>query len=386
MRGRATPAAFSRQNANACIPERLEIPCDASLMETARDVTLRLQDLLGRERVALSDFLVALADFDRRRLWVELGHSSLFYFLCRELGLSKGAAFYRKTAAELLQRFPRIVEPLRDGRLCLTTIVELSKVLTPENEHEVLPRFFHASKAEAKEVTAELLPVEAAPRRDVMTAAPPATPALLLSVPPAHDPDHALVHPANQRVTDVETPPACSAPLPVPRPASDSIEPLTAELSRIHLTAPRRLVKKLEAAKAAVSHSHPGASLADVVEVAIDLLLERKTKRNGLVKRPLEEPRPSTDPDHIPAHVRRTVHKRDGGKCQWPVESGGVCGSEIRPELHHRTSRARGGPSTPENLVTYCGFHHGIATRREFGVVRRRACRRPPHPDPLPQV
>jgi hypothetical protein len=41
------------------------------------------------------EFLVALADFDRRRLWLELGHSSLFYFLHRELGLSKGAAFYR---------------------------------------------------------------------------------------------------------------------------------------------------------------------------------------------------------------------------------------------------------------------------------------------------
>jgi hypothetical protein len=54
----------------------------------------------------MADFLVALADFDRRRLWVELGYSSLFSFLHRELGLSKGAAFYRKTAAELVQRFP----------------------------------------------------------------------------------------------------------------------------------------------------------------------------------------------------------------------------------------------------------------------------------------
>jgi len=29
----------------------------------------RLADLLGREHAAMADFLLALADFDRRRLW-----------------------------------------------------------------------------------------------------------------------------------------------------------------------------------------------------------------------------------------------------------------------------------------------------------------------------
>src|SRR6266568_879148 len=86
-------------------------------MTSARDLSARLADLLHCERAALGEFLVALADFDRKRLWVELGHASLFYFLHRELGLSSGAAFYRKTAAELIQRFPEIVAPLRDGGL-----------------------------------------------------------------------------------------------------------------------------------------------------------------------------------------------------------------------------------------------------------------------------
>ena len=108
--------------------------------------TTRLAELLHREHAALADFLVALADFDRERRWLELGYTSLFYFLHRELGLSKGAAFYRKTAAELIQRYPEVVEPLRDGRLCLTSVVELAKVLTPENRGEVVARFFHASK------------------------------------------------------------------------------------------------------------------------------------------------------------------------------------------------------------------------------------------------
>ena len=57
----------------------------------------------------MADFLVALADFDRQRLWVQLGHSSVFYYLHRDLGLSTGAAHYRKVAAQLIQRFPEVV-------------------------------------------------------------------------------------------------------------------------------------------------------------------------------------------------------------------------------------------------------------------------------------
>lgn len=137
-------------------------------MTIARALSDRLADLLRREHDALSDFLVALADFDARRLWADLGHANLFSYLNRELGLSRGSAHYRKVAAELIQRCPSVVEPLRDGRLCFTSMIELAKVLTRENEAEVLPRFFHRSRAEAKEVTAELLP-QPAPARTVVT-------------------------------------------------------------------------------------------------------------------------------------------------------------------------------------------------------------------------
>lgn len=58
-------------------------------MTTARDLTIHLADLLRGERAALAEFLVALSQFDRERRWLELGHASLFYFLHRELGLSK---------------------------------------------------------------------------------------------------------------------------------------------------------------------------------------------------------------------------------------------------------------------------------------------------------
>jgi hypothetical protein len=88
-------------------------------MTSARELSSRLHDLLGREQSALADFLLALADFDANRRWQELGYTSLFHYLHRELGMSKGAAHYRKTAAELVRRVPEVVEPLREGLLCM---------------------------------------------------------------------------------------------------------------------------------------------------------------------------------------------------------------------------------------------------------------------------
>ena len=147
-------------------------------MSTARELTNHLARLLRDEQGAMADFLLAVADFDRKRLWRELGHTSLFYYLHRELRLSKGASQNRKTAAELIQAFPEVEAALRAGELCLSTVNELARVLTPENRAEVLPRFFGLSRREAEAVAVSLRPAEVVPTRDVITAIAPPAPAL----------------------------------------------------------------------------------------------------------------------------------------------------------------------------------------------------------------
>jgi hypothetical protein len=108
--------------------------------------------------VAAADFLLALADFDRRRGWERLGHAYLFAFLTRELGLSNSAAWCRRAAARLIPGFPAVEAALRQGRLCLSVVGDLSRVLMPENETEVLPCFLGASSRDAKVVAASILP------------------------------------------------------------------------------------------------------------------------------------------------------------------------------------------------------------------------------------
>lgn len=82
----------------------------------AHEWTSRIRDLVRREHSALADLLVALAEFDHLETYRRLGFTSLFDFLHREIGLSRGSAYYRQVGARLVQGFPEVVEPIRDGR------------------------------------------------------------------------------------------------------------------------------------------------------------------------------------------------------------------------------------------------------------------------------
>jgi len=372
-------------------------------MTSARALSDRLAQLLRVEHAALGDFLVAVAAFDRERRWVELGHSSLFSFLHRELGLSAGPAFQRKVAAGLLQRFPGVETPLRDGRLCMSSVVELARVLTAENEATALPRFFHLSAREAREVVAELAPREEAPARAVVTSVHTRSaprPAVAF-----HTSETAHAHPAwddGRRAVSIDpqaptsTPAPAPAPTPaatprqvthpsaVPAPVRDDVEPLSADLRRLHVTVSKRLLAKLEAARDGLAHAIPGASTEQVLEAALDALLARQAARKGLVKRPRAPaaaanaaaglavgPEETTGTNRgrrsIPAQVRREVWTRDGGRCQWPLASGGVCGATRSLELDHVVPLARGGPTSAANLRVTCRFHNQLAARRAFG-------------------
>ncbi len=342
-------------------------------METARDLALRLRDLLRREHGALVDFLLALSTFDERRLWADLEYGSLFDFLHRELGLSKSAAFYRKTAVALVREFPAVADALRDSKLCLMTVAEVARVLEPGNAAELLPRFFGLSKREAKVLVASLLPAETPPLREIVTpvrVASPAAAALALPapVPPTADGEARVlpVERASGAAPSFEPPRSPATVVPARR--ADDVEPLTGNLSRVHLTVENAFLEDYQAARDALSHSHPNASMAEILRLGLRALLDRSAKRKGLVKKPLRSPRPSSNPGYVPAHVKRAVWERDQGRCQWRMPNGEICGSTVRVEIdHHPIPRAAGGASTVENCRLACDGHNDLAARRFFG-------------------
>jgi 5-methylcytosine-specific restriction endonuclease McrA len=303
----------------------------------ARSFHARLADLLLVEFVSLGAFLEALAEFDRRKLFRRLGHADLFAYLHNGLKLSRAAAHHRRAAAWLVQRFPVVLEPIREGKLCFTTAAVLASVATEENLAGVLPRFYGLSKQEALELAAELKPRALVPRRTVATRVEATRP-----VEPVEE--------LKQTVPGIRP-----GELGMPRAEGERtrVEPMNATSSRMHITVTPAFVALLKKAKAGQSHVQPGASDEEILTTALKLLIEKQAKRKA----------------SVPAKVKREVVRRDEGRCQWPLDGGGICGSTVRLEIDHVVPRGKGGPSTVENCRLTCRHHNLEAARQVYGDV-----------------
>src|SRR6059058_4533578 len=77
------------------------------------------------EKHELVLFLIELADFDAKKLALELGYPSTLGCLVKELRLSESSACRRITVARLLSRFPQIASYLLASRLTLMGLVAL---------------------------------------------------------------------------------------------------------------------------------------------------------------------------------------------------------------------------------------------------------------------
>jgi len=226
-------------------------------VRSIREWSLRHAELLRAERGALAGLLLSHAEFDRVAAYRELGFATLFDCLHRELRLSRGSAHYRQVATRILVRFPEIVEPLRDGQLCLSTGIVLARVMTEANRREVLPRFFGRSRQEAEQVAVEIRPVEVVPRKTVVTEAPVSKPAA----------------PSTANVNEFSRSPVELAP------TRTLVEPLTRTETRMHVTVSPEFVALLKKAKAGESHRDPGATDEQVLTAALELLIAQQERR-----------------------------------------------------------------------------------------------------------
>jgi hypothetical protein len=274
----------------------------------------------------------------------------------------------------------------------MTSVVEAARVVTTENCETVLPQFFGLSRREAMEVVAALQPHPAPPTRTVVTsprAAAHATAAreaaAAPSLPLSSPPDEVTSRPQ-------DSPGECAhgehRSMSAPPPPPLEVVPLSAETRRVHVTLSKRFLDKLAAATDALSHAQPGASPEEVLEAGLDLLLAQARKRRGLVEKPRKSHAPPKD-DRIPAEVKRAVWIRDGGRCQWPIESGGVCGCTRQIEYDHMQPIALGGMSTIENVRLLCRSHNLLAARLALGDRCMDRYTRDPRkqpPDPRPPV
>jgi hypothetical protein len=78
-----------------------------------------LQQLVRKDRRCETRMLMYLAEVDERRLFLELGHASLFRYATAALRMSEPQAYLRIQAARLARRYPAVLELFAEGALKL---------------------------------------------------------------------------------------------------------------------------------------------------------------------------------------------------------------------------------------------------------------------------
>lgn len=82
----------------------------------------KLKYLVRTERKILTSVLEYLLEVKKRRIYAELGYSSLFNYCIKELGYSESAALRRIQALKLMEEVPEIKGKISSGALNLSTV------------------------------------------------------------------------------------------------------------------------------------------------------------------------------------------------------------------------------------------------------------------------
>ena len=342
-----------------------------------RDLLRRVVLLAGREREATVELVGHLAELDARRLHVAEGYSSLFSYCTGALRLAEHAAYNRIEAARLSRRFPAILDLLAEGSLNLSTARLLAPHLRPENFDVVVAQARGRSKREVEALVARL-----APRPDVAASVRKLpVPAQTAQVPGSIGQVAAAL--TSGIVTESEAgtnaPPALPdshAPFPISTGAAASrpaqrpvIAPLAPGRYLVQFTVDAATLEMLCRAQDLLRREIPNGDPGVILARALPLLLE-DVARKKLAE--VAKPRPSqgsagTGSRHIPAHVKRAVWVRDGGRCAFVAVSGRRCAERVRLEFHHREPYAIGGEATVANISLRCRAHNLYEGELVFG-------------------
>ena len=325
-----------------------------------------LRALVAQDRATTALLLAHLAEVDDRRLYAAAGYPSMFAYCVHELRLSEDAAYKRIQAARTARRFPALFPALADGRLNLTGVLLLGPYLTLANSDELLGAAAGKSKSEIEEWLARRLP-----RSESLP--------LLTALPAVRRPDTQL---ALERVGSGDMGPAPgpvesddpdAAQLALERVAASGLParltPTAPERYALQLTIGKGTHDKLRRAQALLGHAVPSGELAEVLDRALDALIGQLERRKfAATDRPRSRRRPSANPRHVPAEVRRAVWERDGGQCTFVSATGRRCPARTRLEFDHAVPVARGGQATVRGMRLRCRAHNQYSAECTFGA------------------
>lgn len=356
-----------------------------------------LRRLVGEERKITREILEYIGEVQRRRLYADLGYSSLFAWLVQDIGYSEAAAYRRIQAARLIRDVPEAAAKIQTGEVNLTSLSRAQSLIRAEEK-----RTGSTIDVAIKEMVLERIETRSSKEVDRTLA--------------SIFPEASLIHVG----------------------AGERARVLDDQHVRMPLVLTNSQLEKIERVRELTSHSKFGASLAEVIETVVDEFLERKDPLRRLVKakanshnihqKAVTKPVPERDtkaeiteyragnqttssPEGFIAQgntaaqvqkdtsdaqprakvksgpsangrshsrgaslgtsVRDAIIKRDEGKCQFVnPATHAKCGSRFQVQVDHIIPRALGGGDEMENLRLLCRTHNLLMAERALGTEK----------------
>ncbi len=300
---------------------------------TDGELVAGLKALVVKERGLSAAMLEHLGEVDARKLYLPAACSSMVKWCVKVLGMAEQVAYKRIRAARVARRFSVVLEAVAEGRLNLSAVVLIAPALTEENAAELVAEVSGMSQGEIGVVLARRTP-----KPDV--------------------PDKLEREPQQGALVDSN---------PVAPPPKAKVLPLAPARYSLEVTLSGATKDKLERAQALLRHLVPSGDLAQVIECALEALLEKiEARKFGKGKGP-RVARKSGSRRHVPMAVRREVVARDGERCAFVGEDGRRCDEAGFLELDHVVPVARGGESTVEGVRVLCRAHNRYEAERLMG-------------------
>jgi len=303
--------------------------------------------------------LAHIAEVDARKLYLPAGFPSMHAYSVQRLRLSEDAALKRIQAARVARQFPVIFTALEEGRLHLSGVCLLAPYLKEASAGDLLAAAMDRSKDDIAKLIARRFP--RSELLELVDEYPSSARAegegrTELDCSDEHAPGHVDRDTLSHAPAHVAT--------PVPRP---KLEPHADGRYALHVVLCQEAHDLIRYAQALSSHSNPQGNISQVLLHALrDHVARLEKQKFAATSRPRPQ-RPSHNPRHIPAHVKRTVWERDGGQCTFVSDGGHRCPSRERLEFDHADPVARGGESSVENTRLRCRAHNQYLAERVFG-------------------
>ncbi|MBI3016771.1 MAG: HNH endonuclease [Deltaproteobacteria bacterium] len=302
--------------------------------------------LVREEKEATASVVAHLAEIDRRKLYALEGYSSLFSYCVEKFHYSESEAFLRIQAARVSKDFPDVLKLLEENKMTLTTMKLISPHLTKDNQEMIFKETHQKSTREVEKVLANLFPQE----EEIM--------------------DSIRKLPSSAAEKTAQNLTRCATSTLVKK---EAVKPIALKRFKVEFSASEELTKKIQRAKEILRHKYPKGNLEDIIDEALELLLEKKDPQRKISQKEqgafLEMPLALSDTRrsrYVPEKIKQIIWERDEGQCSYVSPEGKSCRERNFIELDHVHPWSLGGSSTTENLRLLCRTHNQWRSEKTF--------------------